>query len=79
MPNVARCISRSRMCIGQGWKWEDEDWHVDMAGASETSVDADGWSYAVDFPWLRLPPLPGSGRQRKVYCLRSDRNSHATR
>ncbi|KAK9843301.1 hypothetical protein WJX74_010063 [Apatococcus lobatus] len=52
--------------LPEGWQWEDEDWRVDLAGASESAVDADGWSYAVDFPWLRLPPTQGSGRQRKM-------------
>ncbi|KAK9856447.1 hypothetical protein WJX84_002649, partial [Apatococcus fuscideae] len=52
--------------LPEGWKWEDEDWHIDRSSAFEEAVDADGWSYAVDFPWLRLPPAPGSGRQRKM-------------
>ena len=65
----------------QGWKWEDEDWHIDRSSAFEEAVDADGWSYAVDFPWLRLPPAPGSGRQRKVHvrsflCLMGLAGSH---
>ena len=66
------------MCLWQGWTWEDEDWRVDLGGAGESAVDADGWSYAVDFPWLRLPPAPGSGRQRKVHYFLCQQHAHAT-
>lgn len=52
----------------QGWQWLDEDWHIDMTGHEEASVDDEGWYYAVDFNWLRHPPLPGSGRFRRV-CI----------
>ena len=50
----------------QGWCWEDDDWHIDMTGLASQAVDEDGWSYAVDFGWLQLPPASGSGRYRKV-------------
>ena len=33
-------------------------------------MDADGWVYAVDFPWLKMPPLPGMGRKcAQCSCL----------
>lgn len=35
---------------------------MDLSGQSAAAVDADGWTYAVDFPWLKMPPSPGSGR-----------------
>jgi hypothetical protein len=47
----------------QGFTWLEEKWHVDLSGQSAAAVDADGWVYAVDFPWLRMPPLPGMGRK----------------
>ena len=55
--------------LRQGWRWEEGEWRIDRSGAYEDAIDADGWSYAVDFPWLRLPPAPGTGRQRKVWSL----------
>jgi len=36
---------------------------VDLSGQSAAAVDIDGWTYAVDFPWLKMPPLPGMGRK----------------
>ena len=56
----------------QGWCWEDDDWHIDMAGLESHAVDAEGWSYAVDYPWLTAPPTPGSGRCRKVSAHRPE-------
>lgn len=47
----------------QGFTWLEEKWHVDLSGQSAAAVDADGWVYAVDFPWLKMPPLPGMGRK----------------
>ena len=49
-------------CDVQGFTWLEGKWHVDLSGRSAEAVDADGWSYAVDFPWLSMPPIPGSGR-----------------
>ena len=49
--------------VRQGFTWLEEKWHVDLSGQSAAAVDADGWVYAVDFPWLRMPPLPGMGRK----------------
>lgn len=46
----------------QGFTWLEEKWHVDLSGQSAEAVSTDGWSYAVDFPWLKMPPIPGSGR-----------------
>ena len=47
--------------------WLEEKWHVDLSGQSAAAVDADGWAYAVDFPWLKMPPLPGMGRKCVPY------------
>ena len=56
----------------QGFTWLEEKWHVDVSGQSAAAVDMDGWTYAVDFPWLKMPPLPGMGRKCVVqYLLRS--------
>jgi hypothetical protein len=37
-----------------GWEWAEDEWHVDMTGAEEDRVDAEGWSYTTDFRWGRL-------------------------
>ena len=50
----------------QGWRWEGEDWHIDMAGQDIAAVDSEGWSYAVDFGWLHHPPVAGAGRFKRV-------------
>ena len=50
------------LLCAQGFTWLEEKWHVDLSGQSAAAVDADGWTYAVDFPWLSMPPNPGSGR-----------------
>lgn len=64
---ATRLICPARL---QGWEWLEEDWHIDMAGHEEGCVDDEGWYYAVDFNWLRHPPLPGSGRFRRVRAHR---------
>lgn len=50
----------------QDWEWLEEGWQIDMRGLLEGAVDEEGWTYAVDFPWIQWPPQPGSGRFRKV-------------
>lgn len=47
----------------QGHQWEEAKWHVDLSGLVAAAVDAEGWAYAVDFPWLLTPPPPGAGRK----------------
>jgi hypothetical protein len=32
-----------------GWEWTEDEWRVDMTGAQEEGVDAEGWSYSMDF------------------------------
>ena len=66
---MQRCLSGgapTTHAMLQGWCWEDDDWHIDMTGLASHAVDEEGWSYAVDFGWLQLPPAPGSGRYRKA-------------
>jgi hypothetical protein len=55
----------------QGWEWLEEDWHIDMGGHEDACVDDEGWCYAVDFNWFRHPPLPGSGRFRRVRSVQA--------
>ena len=50
----------------QGWSWVEEGWVVDTQGIADDAVDLDGWSYATDFGWLRMPPSANSGKFRKV-------------
>ncbi|KIY92467.1 hypothetical protein MNEG_15496 [Monoraphidium neglectum] len=45
-----------------GWEWAEDEWHVDMTGAEEDGVDAEGWSYSVDFSYFTWPPQPGQGK-----------------
>ena len=54
----------------QGWSWSDEEWTVDTQGIADDAVDINGWSYAVNFGHLNMPPKAGSGKYRKVgFCL----------
>ena len=45
----------------------EEGWVVDTQGIADDAVDVDGWSYATDFGWLRIPPAPNAGKFRKVW------------
>ena len=64
MGQLHEAVTRAR--LPQGWEWADEDWKIDMAGLEEGAVDDEGWSYAVDFNWCRIPPPPGAGKFRRV-------------
>ncbi|KAK9803004.1 hypothetical protein WJX73_009310 [Symbiochloris irregularis] len=52
--------------LPKGWKWLEDEWLVDMGGLGQACIDNEGWSYAVDFPWLHQPPNPGAGRFKRV-------------
>lgn len=56
-----------------GYEWEEEKWHVDLSGLGAAAVDSEGWSYAVDFNWLMMPPPPGSGRKQVTHFVRRRR------
>ena len=62
--NLVWC-SQTQLAL-QGWSWVEEGWVVDTQGIADDAVDQDGWSYATDFGWLRMPPAPNSGKFRKV-------------
>ncbi|KAK9817772.1 hypothetical protein WJX72_002011 [[Myrmecia] bisecta] len=47
-----------------GWRWVEDDWQIDMTGLVDSSVDEEGWTYAVDFNWLRMPPASGAGKKK---------------
>lgn len=32
-----------------GWEWAEDEWRIDMTGLEEEGVDAEGWSYTMDF------------------------------
>ena len=32
-----------------GWRWADAEWRVDTSGLEADAVDAEGWSYNMDF------------------------------
>ncbi len=38
--------------LPRGWEWAEDEWHVDMTGEEEDGVDAEGWSYSMDFRWV---------------------------
>lgn len=61
--------SDNRSACLQGWSWVEEGWVVDHQGIADNAVDADGWSYATDFSWLRIPPAPNAGHRSKVRLL----------
>jgi hypothetical protein len=44
--------------LPDGWAWAEEEWRVDSTGAEEEGVDAEGWTYSIDFRWgSRLGPV----------------------
>ena len=53
----------------QGWSWVEEEWSIDTQGIADDAVDVNGWSYAVNFGHLRIPPAAGSGKYRKVSSM----------
>ena len=63
---------RELISLPSGWRWADV-WQKDMRGAQTGAVDSQGWSYAVDFPFLHSPPLPGDGRESTLRCVRRRR------
>ena len=38
--------------VPQGWRWVEEEWHLDLNGVFSDSTDNNGWSYGLDFPWV---------------------------
>ena len=63
---------RELISLPSGWQWA-EVWQKDMRGASSGAVDSQGWSYAVDFPFLHSPPRSGDGRESTMRCVRRRR------
>ena len=55
----------------QGWSWVEEEWSIDTQGIADDAVDVNGWSYAVGFSHLKMPPAAGSGKYRKVSSMLS--------
>lgn len=45
-----------------GWKWAEENWEIDMDGYDMEAVDAEGWTYALDFTFLVHPPPMRTGK-----------------
>ena len=66
MSSVGIGTINSQSAWVQGWKWVEEAWQIDLTGLEVDAIDKEGWSYATDFPWLRMPPGEGSGHWRKV-------------
>lgn len=48
--------------LPRGWKWLEEGWEIDLEGYDQEAVDAEGWTYALDFYLLKYPPNQGNGK-----------------
>ncbi|EFJ42345.1 hypothetical protein VOLCADRAFT_97625 [Volvox carteri f. nagariensis] len=59
--------------LPRGWRWMEEDWQVDLEGLDIEAVDADGWTYALDFYLLKYPPPPQGGKCSLKHFVRRRR------
>ncbi|GFR46751.1 hypothetical protein Agub_g8376, partial [Astrephomene gubernaculifera] len=59
--------------LPRGWRWLEEEWQVDLEGLEVEAVDADGWTYALDFYLLRYPPPPQGGKCSLKHFVRRRR------
>ncbi|KAK3257602.1 hypothetical protein CYMTET_33319, partial [Cymbomonas tetramitiformis] len=55
-----------------GWEWADQ-WQADLLQATPGLVDKQGWSYALDFIWMRWPPRKNTGVQSQGDFVRRRR------
>lgn len=50
--------------LPEGWQWCEEKWHLDLSPQIIDACDAEGWSYGLDFPFVKHPFQPNSGRKK---------------
>ncbi|KAL4443861.1 hypothetical protein ABPG75_011598 [Micractinium tetrahymenae] len=59
--------------LPEGWQWCEEKWHIDRSGQIIDACDADGWSYGLDFGYVRHPFQPNSGKKKMSDFVRRRR------
>ncbi|KAL4449489.1 hypothetical protein ABPG77_007133 [Micractinium sp. CCAP 211/92] len=59
--------------LPEGWQWCEEKWHIDRSGQIIDACDPDGWSYGLDFGFVRHPFQPNSGRKKMSDFVRRRR------
>ncbi|PSC69312.1 hypothetical protein C2E20_7167 [Micractinium conductrix] len=59
--------------LPEGWQWCEEAWHIDFSGEIIDACDADGWTYGLDFSYVRHPFQPGSGKKKMSDFVRRRR------
>ncbi|CAG9467598.1 unnamed protein product [Pedinophyceae sp. YPF-701] len=52
-----------------GWAWLGP-WCVDLLPRPWEGVDEEGWSYALDFPWVGWPPRRSKGKPGRIDFVR---------
>ncbi len=43
-------------------RWREDEWQLDIEALEREGVDEQGWTYALDFNYLKHPPPQGSGK-----------------
>jgi hypothetical protein len=41
--------------LPEGWQWCEEKWHLDLSPQIIDACDSEGWSYGLDFPYVKHP------------------------
>ena len=59
--------------LPEGWKWVEDSWKIDLSGVFADATDNEGWSYGMDFPNVKYPFPPGSGRKKLADFVRRRR------
>ncbi|KXZ54073.1 hypothetical protein GPECTOR_5g18 [Gonium pectorale] len=59
--------------LPHGWRWVEDEWQIDVEGIEQEAVDADGWTYALDFYLLKYPPPPQGGKCSLKHFVRRRR------
>jgi len=56
-----------------GYRWLEDEWQLDLEGMDQEAVDENGWSYALDFNYLKYPHPPGGGKCTLKHFVRRRR------
>ncbi|KAL4855216.1 hypothetical protein ACK3TF_004204 [Chlorella vulgaris] len=59
--------------LPEGWQWCEEKWHVDLSGQIIDACDSEGWSYGLDFAYVRHPFQQHSGKKKMSDFVRRRR------
>lgn len=50
--------------------WVEAEWQLDMEGLERECVDENGWTYALDFNYLKYPPPPSESQASLMSAMR---------